>query len=226
MSRLWMIILLLALFAGPVASYGETRYVSDVLYISLRANPDPDASLITTLKSDTPLEVLEDNEKFLRVRTPDGTEGYVLSRYVTSALPKSRQIEQLRRERDALEEKVAQLEQELQAGEASQAKPVAELEAKVATLEDQLEEAKRQLAAVRERYQALQKEAADVVAVVNDRDRLQIRNEQLNDEIDTLREQNSDLLRTGMIRWFLAGGGVFLVGWVAGKVSRRKRRTF
>jgi len=221
-----MIILLLALFAGPVASYGETRFVSDVLYISLRANPGPDASLITTLKTDTPLEVLEDNGKFLRVRTPDGTEGYVLSRYVTSALPKTRQIEQLRRERDALEEKVARLERERQAGEASEAKPVAELEAKVASLENQLEEAKSQLAAVRERYQTLQKEAADVVSVVNDRDRLQLRNEQLNDEIDTLRGQNSDLLRTGMIQWFLAGGGVFLVGWLVGKVSRRKRRTF
>ncbi|MHB1397865.1 MAG: hypothetical protein ACYDAI_00065 [Trichloromonadaceae bacterium] len=31
------------------------------------------------------------------------------------------------------------------------------------------------------------------------------------------------MLRTGMIKWFLAGGGVLLCGWLIGRVSRKNQ---
>jgi len=41
-----------------------------------------------------------------------------------------------------------------------------------------------------------------------------------------LRQENERLSRTGMIRWFLAGAVVLLVGWMVGRVSRKKKKYY
>lgn len=235
MPRVWLVLLLaVVLLVLPRPGVAETRYVSDQLVIALRAQPDTAQPAIATLKTDTPLEVLAEQGKFLRVRTPEGREGYVLARYVTSQTPRSLEIARLQQERDALQKKLADLEAARQAAEDEAARAeglppgetAATLESRIAALEQDLAESRAKLQTVTRDYQALQKEAADVVNLASERQRLQTQNEKLLTEMDGLREENSALLRNGMIRWFLAGGGVFLVGWLAGKLSRKKRRSF
>jgi SH3 domain protein len=65
-----------------------------------------------------------------------------------------------------------------------------------------------------------------VVEIVEARDRLQKTNDQLSAEVSALTAENSDLMRTGALKWFLAGGGVFLLGWLIGKMSRKKQSRF
>ena len=36
-------------------------------------------------------------------------------------------------------------------------------------------------------------------------------------------EKNEKLIAARMVKWFLAGGGVFFFGWIIGKISRKKR---
>jgi SH3 domain protein len=60
------------------------------------------------------------------------------------------------------------------------------------------------------------------VAITNERDLLKETNEKLAAEVQALTAENSDLLRTGALRWFLAGGGVLFLGWLIGKASRKK----
>ena len=52
----------------------ETRYVTDMLYLSLRGGPGNEYSVIETLRSNAPVEVLEEEGKFLKIRTEDGKE--------------------------------------------------------------------------------------------------------------------------------------------------------
>jgi len=42
-------------------------------------------------------------------------------------------------------------------------------------------------------------------------------------ETKRLKKENARLQKTGMIRWFLAGAGVLLIGLIAGRVSRKKK---
>jgi SH3 domain protein len=51
-------------------------------------------------------------------------------------------------------------------------------------------------------------------------------NEKLSSKVQLLNAENSELKRTGMIKWFLAGGGVLLFGWIIGRISRKKRAGF
>ncbi|AMV73892.1 hypothetical protein JCM30471_23120 [Desulfuromonas carbonis] len=226
-----LIFVLLMLFTLPAAA--ETRYVSDQLIITLRTEPSTDAPVVTTVRTDTPLEVLAESGRFLKVRSPNGEEGYVLSQYVTDALPKSLQLEQLQAERDQLQRKLKRLEEaqgatssELEAARRQQETLVTDLQAKLTATEQELATTRNQLTAVSARFEALQQDARDVVAIAAQREELQGERDRLNAELDQLREENNTLLRTGMIQWFLAGGGVFFLGWVVGKISRKKRRGF
>ncbi len=215
------------------AATAETRYVNDQLIIDLRAAPNSESSEITTLKTDAPLEILGENGRFLKVRTEAGEVGYVLSQYVTTSTPKSLQLTRLTRERDELQRKLKQLEEtqgktssELEKTRRQQEDLSRELQAKLTATEQQLDTTRRQLTVATTKYETLQKDAGNVATIVDERDQLQQENGQLKTELASLHEENSSLLRTGMIQWFLAGGGVFFFGWLIGKVSRKKRRGF
>jgi SH3 domain protein len=228
---LFLVLAWLLLLVAPTLA--DTRYVSDQLVIALRAAPNADAAVITTLKTDAPVEVLEDNGRFLKVRTDSGEEGYVLSQYVTTTLPKSLQLERLQRERDELQHKLSRLEEqqgasssELEKARRQQEALNQDLQTKLTATEQELAAARRESSAINDKYQALQKDAQNVVAVGKERDRLQAENAKTSGELARLREENNSLLRSGMIQWFLAGGGVFFLGWLVGKLSRKKRRTF
>ncbi|MDP1465893.1 SH3 domain-containing protein, partial [Klebsiella pneumoniae] len=59
----------LVLLALPLAAAAETRYVSDQLVVTLRQQPADQAEVITTLRTDTPLEILADQGRYLLVQT-------------------------------------------------------------------------------------------------------------------------------------------------------------
>jgi SH3 domain protein len=228
-----LVLSLTALLVAPLPLSAETRYVSDRLIITLRSGPATDAPTLTTLESDTPLELLEDLGRFLRVRIPDGREGYVLSQYVLTVPPKTVQLARLERERDELLQTIAKLEQaqtmsvpEREAARKAETAKAAELQQQAEQLGKDLAQANSQVQEVTARYEAMKKASGEVEINLQERERLQEQNDRLTAEIDTLESANESMLRTTMIRWFLAGGGVLLVGWLAGKLSRPKRRGF
>lgn len=228
-----LVLALTALLVAPLPLSAETRYVSDRLIITLRSGPATDAPTLTTLESDTQLELLEDLGRFLRVRIPDGRVGYVLSQYVLTVPPKTVQLARLEQERAELLQTIARLEAvqtmsvpEQEAARKAEVAKAAELQQQAEQRGKDLEQARSQVQEVTARYEALKKAAGEVEIILQERERLQEQNDRLAAEIDSLEGANESMLRTTMIRWFLAGGGVFLVGWLAGKLSRPKRRGF
>jgi SH3 domain protein len=75
----------LALVLGLVTTaMAETRYVSDSLEIQMRTGKGTQFRILRMLPSGTALEVLEVDQEngYSRVRTPNGVEGWVLSRFL------------------------------------------------------------------------------------------------------------------------------------------------
>jgi SH3 domain protein len=122
------------------------------------------------LTAGTPLEIIEENPDYLRVRTQDGQEGWVLTQFITSETPKAQIIAGLRQELDRL--KTA---------------------------------------------------SKDAIELMNERDNLKTLNGRLSTETEHLRKENSRLKHLQILWWFLAGAGVFFIGWITGRVSRKKR---
>jgi len=148
----------------------KTQYVSDELVINLREGKGNEYKIIKMLRNGTPLNILEEAEQYLKVRTAEGLEGWVLKQYITSETPKTAIIAGLENERDRLNSSLGQCSGD-----------------KV-SLQNELKTAKLSVT-----------------------------------ETESLRKENSRLKRLQILWWFLAGGGVFFVGWITGRVSRKKR---
>ncbi len=192
-------------------SFADTRYISDTLVVTVRAQPGNGEQILDTVRTGTPLEVLEELKNYLRVRTPKGVEGYVRSQYVSAEVPKAEQIKQLKTANSQLQKKIAELTTRLN----NSSKEAASLTA-----------VSQELSRVKADYQALQKASANVLQITRERDQLQQENSNLTERMQRLKEESSLYLRTGVIKWFLAGAGVLFFGWILGKLSRKKKRNY
>lgn len=216
----------------PLAAAAETRYVTDVLFVSLRQSPADTAPILTTLQSGNSVEVLAEQGRFLKVKTPSGTEGFVLKQYFVSAAPKAAGVAGLEKERDRLREELAVAERERKVAaaaldelrKAQAVKPPAAGVTLPPGAPGELEKTKGELAESQRKYEELLASSRDVVALTKERDQLRKEAARLKAEVDSMRAEVGQLGYREMIPWFLAGGGVLFFGWILGKMSRQKRR--
>jgi len=228
------ILVLLTSYVIVPAAAADTRYVVDELVITLRLGKSTQHKILKTLKTGAPLEVLEEDDKtYLKVRTTDGIEGYVLRQYISTNPPKTQRIEELEMLRSSQQKKIASLEaaksnlaMQLKSIQGDYNQKFSEISAKSADLEQRLEQALINERTTAEKYDALITQAENVVTIVEERDRLLQKNKRLETDITALLEKKDKLADSRMIKWFLAGAGVFFFGWIIGKVSRKKRSRF
>lgn len=188
----------------------DIRYVSDQLIINLRAGGGNEYKIIKTLNTDTAVEVLEEHGDYLYVQLKDGTRGYVLTQYISPHTPKSEQIKKLQLEVEKLRSQIDE-----QSGAAAKLKT---LQNELVTLRRELVEREQELTRIREL-------SDNALALDDERKRLQRELDEAQTQLNTLREENRTMLSNVSVRWFLAGGGTLLFGWILGKFSRRKARS-
>jgi SH3 domain protein len=221
-TAIGMVCLFVLVLASALPVAADTRYVSDRLIITVRDGKGPGAAPLTTIPTDEPVEVLEEDAQFLKIRTKEGLVGFVQAQYITKDTPKSIIIDRLEKEVDRLKGRM----EELKAAQSPQAQELESLRERAQSLEKTLAETQSELRSALEKYNTLAENSGRVVEITAERDLLQEENQRLAAEQATLEEENTQLLRRGMIEWFLAGAGVFVVGWIIGKVSRKQRRRF
>jgi len=105
---------LLAATAAATAG-AQTMYVVDKLMVGLHEGKDQASTLLKALPTGTPLEVLERDDKFAKVRAPDGTTGWMEAGYLMKQKPAQLLIleveDKYRRTRERLAKAEAALEQ-------------------------------------------------------------------------------------------------------------------
>ena len=226
-----LVIIASYLIAAPAQA--ETRYVGDQLIITLRQGTSTKHKILKTLETGTPVEVIEEGSSYYKVRTSDGTEGYVLRQYISSNPPKSLRIDELEIENSALLKKNDDLQKSKSALE-MQLKEIQEkydgefssLTSKSADIEQSLDQAVNNERIITEKYNTLVAQSENVVKIAKERDQLLQKNKKLVASVKELQKKNEEFADSRMIKWFLAGGGVFFFGWIIGKISRKKRSRF
>ncbi len=227
------IIIVLTLAASAMLALraeADTRYVGDELVITLRQGKSQQHKILKTLKTGTPMEVLEEDPTYFKVRINDGTEGYVLRQYISSQPPKALRIKELEIKNSGLQNRIEELEKtknklEIQVDEIQRKydHEVSELQTESTNFEQSLELALNNQNEVTEKYNTLLSQSENVIKIAAEKDRLLKENKKLGAGIQELREKNEKMKDSRMIQWFLAGGGVFFIGWIIGKISRKKR---
>jgi SH3 domain protein len=189
------------LFTG-VTGYAQSRtgYVTDMLILTFRQGPGPTHQILKTLESNTPLTILDEKNNYFRVQLSSGETGWVDKQFVMFAPPKTLIIENLEQEKAALE------------------KQVNALSAANVALKDQV-------VSTRKQYAALPEKSRDILQIIEKSKQLEKENQQLAKQVALLENESSQLFKTGMIKWFLAGFAVIIVGWLIGRsVSSRSSR--
>ena len=90
--------LVIALCGSAASAEAETAYVTDSLRLGLHRAEDTSDRPFENLVSGTPLEVIERNSNYARVRTSGGQEGWVKSAYLVDEKPAQLRVAELEAE--------------------------------------------------------------------------------------------------------------------------------
>jgi len=190
------------------------------MLVELRRGPSTEYLILRNLESGSEVQVLEQDEAigYSRVRVVDqGTEGWILTRFLTA--------EPIARERlSAAERNLATARARVVALEAQ----VAELSAALATTRAELGQTRGTHAAVSQELADIRTAAANVVEIRDRNTSLQQRLIERDREVEELATNNARLASRNSQNWFVVGAAVLLAGIVVGLVApslRRKRRS-
>jgi SH3 domain protein len=208
------------LFFFAAIAHSETRYVTDKLSIELRRGPSNEYLILRNLEAGLAVDVLEqtpDGYSRVHVQDSQGSEGWVLSRFLST--------EKSSRDRVTSAERAA-----------SEARArVDDLERQVATLKGELGGTKTELDRTRENHDHVSRELSDIKKAAANVVEIQEQNESLRQKlverdrhVEALTVENGALAGRSRQNWFVVGAGVLLGGVVIGLIApslRRKRRS-
>jgi SH3 domain protein len=202
----------LCLASPLVAHAAENLYVTDRFEITLRSGPGLDFKILDMVPSGTPLEKLEEEEGWARVRTADNKDGWVVIRYLSRETPKGPLLEAARRELDAFRTQNAELRSELES---------ATSQGRLAS--DEASEFRERFETVETEFAAWKEANQDVIALRARADALEKAQTSDRAELERLRTENNSLQAREKFYWFFSGVVVLLLGWVLGYVYAASR---
>lgn len=215
----YLISLILMLLCLPgYAAEGDTLYVSDIIYVPVRATGCNSCSILHRgLVSGTMVTDLgEATEGWTRIRTPNGIEGWMPNQFL--------QNEQVARQR------VPQMESDLAALRAENG----QLQSQIDRLLTNLEEAGLSLETITVESedgvsrQPVMQISGDVISLNTQNQELLRRNQTMQHEMDILVAENERLADTRWRSWFVYGGLAVVVGALLSSIvaGLRKRRGY
>ena len=200
---------LLTLFALSGQVLAESRYITDIIYVPMRAGPGNEYRIIHRgVKTGTELTLLEEesNNDFSKVKSGD-QEGYVRTQYLVSDIPAMRLLPGLQEKANKTAAESQKLKQELIIRDGQ----LQELTAQLSATEGQLAEQKAEMRRVQEI-------TADPMAIDRRNKQLIEENLQLKNQVQVLQAENSQLMRDSSVKWYLYGGGTILLGIMLGLI--------
>jgi SH3 domain protein len=184
-----------------------------VIKLSVRSGPGNEHKVVAVAESGQQLTLIKSGEEWSLVGLANGTEGYVLARYLTTAPPGRFQYLQLQDKIKALTAQAAGLAEEN-----------SRLKAENERLAGAVSGGQKQIDSLRSEYETFKQEASDLVGLKAKIDALATELEQKNKQLAALETQPDDVYRTTYLYWFLAGAAVLFTGFLTGYSVKRQRR--
>lgn len=210
---LWITAVMIGISGEAPSGWAETAYIVDSIKVALRSGPGNDQKSLGMAESGNPVEVLKSGEEWSLVRLGNGTEGFLLTRYLTATPPARFRLDQLQEKTKALTAQAASLLEENK-----------RLKAENEELAAAVSAARKEVAALHGEFDAFRQEASDVTALKFRNDALAAELDQKKREVSQLESRPMAILENENLYWFLAGAAVLLVGFFAGYSVKRPRR--
>lgn len=191
----------------------KTMYVTDVLKVTLRTGPSIENKIIKLIESGQRVEVLKLGEQWSLVKLFDGKEGWILNRYLISSETSNIRLERLESEHSDLKTKFKTIFEEN-----------SKLKTDNKTLGSALLDSEKALKQVRSDYESLKASSAEFLTLKSNFEKASRQLSEQSKKADKLEKQVAKLEFSNYIKWFLAGSGVLIVGFIIGFSTKRQRR--
>ena len=201
------------LFLGTLEA--STMYVTDVLRLTLRSGPTAGSEIIGVIQSGQSLEVVTEIDRWAQVRLSDGREGWVQIRYLTSEKTSELKLARLQQQFDTQAKELAAIRSEAD-----------ELIKQNKRLQNELAQQSRNAEQSTKAYNTLKEEAAGFLKLKADHKSTLEKASEQSRQIIGLEKELTRLETQRLVRWFLAGAGVLLLGFVIGFSAKRQRRKY
>lgn len=203
----YILILFTVVQCFSTVAYANTVYVTDTTKYALRSQESSRSKIVTMLPTGAKLTVLSTNANsgYSRVKTPKGSEGYLLTR-LTSETPTSKwflekankKLEEIQQLNSSLSVKNTQL----QSGDSK----ILNTNQSLIVEQDKLSKDLRDIRLT----------AANAIEIKQQRDRLQERIIAVERELEQVKRKNHTLQNNTDQDWFLYGGMLALFGVMLG----------
>jgi SH3 domain protein len=207
-------VLLILLTISTTVFAGETRYITDQLEVTLRSGQSTKHQIVRMLPSGSAIEILEAGEDgaYTRIRTEQGTEGWVLSHYLDEQPSARQRLDQANNRLKLLDDENKQLKNDL-------AKIRAENRdlSKEKGLQTQLGNDLQQ------ELNRIKRVSSDTLNVDKENQSLKQQLLQIQMNYDQSQQQISALQDSTARDWFMVGGGVILIGILIGLIIPKIR---
>jgi len=206
----------------------DIQYVSDLLIISVKDGQGVDAPVIGYLRSAAPVDVLEETEELMRIRSEDGTQGWVRKKFIVAEKPKAVIIGELEEKIVILEESIKTLQQGsdtegLQGMIDGYKQKIATLTASIANEKRTRLALQKDLKKINAKYQQLLNNGKKTADISKELASLKTENKTLKDKIAAKPPADAIPVLAGNMKWFLIGGGVLLLGFIIGRAISGKK---
>ena len=211
LMRLILIGFCLAFFSAT--GFAESMYISDKLKVTVRRGPSTEYKIIDIAESGERVEILEAGPEWTLVRLENGKEGYVTTRYLIAGPTHAVLLEQLQAKQKSLTQQAAALLEEN-----------TKLRAENKRFASALQSTEKTLKTVDSDYQELKAGSAEYLTLKTKYKKI---DQQLGEQSQRAAKLDKELSKVELnqyIKWFLAGSGVLLVGFIVGFSARRGRR--
>lgn len=219
-SRLWfsvLIFVLIGFFVAHAQAQSTTRYISEELEVGIRTGKTTQHRIIRSVRSGEEVTLLQqDGDGHSLIRLANGTEGWILTRYLQ---PDPHSRERLATVQGELDE--------IRSGSDDQAGRIAELI-------DTRRDLETQRSALQQRVTALENELAELRDVAARPQEIRAQNAQLRNSLleaqnsaDDYRRQVEVLRADNQRKWFMTGAlvtiGSLIMGILLTRLPRRRR---
>ena len=213
MNRI-VVLFLLSLSFFISEAQAVTKYVGDHLIITLRSGQGSQHKIIKTITTGTKLEILEElpDIGYARARLEDGTEGWVRTQYLADSPVAKDRLARLEKRYERLKEKAGSGAGELKT-----------LKADFAKLDRDYKQLTKDHKALTDRMERINQVAAKPILLDKENRELKEKNVTLTNEMHLVAQENQILKDRSDRDWFIAGGGVMVVGILLGLLLPKLR---
>ncbi len=213
MSKI-VVLFLLSVSIFTSEAQAATKYVGDHLIITLRSGQGTQHKIIKTITSGTKLKILEElpDIGYAHVSLEDGTEGWVRTQYLSDTPAAKDRLAWLQKRYERLKEKAASGSGDLKT-----------LKAEFASLSRDNKQLAKDHKELQDHMARINQVAAKPILLDKENRELKEQNVILTNEMQLVSQENQILKDRSDRDWFVAGGGVMVIGILLGLLLPKLR---